>query len=60
MFQSIYFEEYELNHSRKTLGRTITEADIVLHAGRQTKKTISEPNLPTVKRDVIDVIRPRL
>ena len=34
MFQTIYFEDYELNHERKTLGRTITEADIVLHAGQ--------------------------
>ena len=29
-----YFEEYELNVARETTGRTITEADIVLHAGQ--------------------------
>jgi acyl dehydratase len=28
-----YFEEYEVGEERKTLGRTITEADIVVHAG---------------------------
>lgn len=34
MFQTIYFEDYVLNDSRKTLARTISEADIVLHAGQ--------------------------
>lgn len=34
MFQTIYFEDYELSHQRKTLGRTITEADVILHAGQ--------------------------
>ena len=34
MFQTIYFQDYELNAQRRTLGRTITEADIVLHAGQ--------------------------
>lgn len=34
MFQVIYFEDYEQNHERTTLGRTITEADIILHAGQ--------------------------
>ena len=29
-----YFEEYELNAARESTGRTITEADIVLHAGQ--------------------------
>jgi Acyl dehydratase len=29
-----YFEDYELNATRETTGRTITEADIVLHAGQ--------------------------
>lgn len=29
-----YYEEIELNASRKTRGRTITEADIVIHAGQ--------------------------
>ena len=28
------FEEYEVGLSRETLGRTITETDIVLHAGQ--------------------------
>lgn len=34
MFQKIYYEEYELDSLRHTQGRTITEADIVLHAGQ--------------------------
>lgn len=29
-----YFEEYEIGSSRETMARTITEADIVLHAGQ--------------------------
>ena len=29
-----YFECYEIGSDRRTLGRTITEADIVLHAGQ--------------------------
>ncbi|MFQ3567759.1 MAG: MaoC/PaaZ C-terminal domain-containing protein [Aggregatilineales bacterium] len=29
-----YFEDYLIGSSRVTLGRTITEADIVLHAGQ--------------------------
>jgi acyl dehydratase len=29
-----YFEEIEVGESRRSLGRTITEADIVLHAGQ--------------------------
>ena len=29
-----YFEEYELGDFRETTGRTITEADVVLHAGQ--------------------------
>src|SRR5215471_3446565 len=29
-----HFEEYELNAARETSGRTITEADVVLHAGQ--------------------------
>ena len=33
MTQTIYFEEYELNAVRTTHGRTITEADFVIHAG---------------------------
>lgn len=33
MEQKIYFEDYELGHVRLTSGRTITETDIVFHAG---------------------------
>lgn len=29
-----YFEDYKVDFSRKTFGRTITEADIVAHAGQ--------------------------
>lgn len=34
MFQNRYFEDYELGDQRQTVGRTITETDIVLHAGQ--------------------------
>jgi acyl dehydratase len=34
MFEKIYFEQYVLNSERETTGRTITETDIVLHAGQ--------------------------
>ena len=34
MCGDIYFEEFEVGASRETTGRTITEADIVLHAGQ--------------------------
>ncbi|WOO42698.1 MaoC family dehydratase [Rubellicoccus peritrichatus] len=34
MSQSIYFDEFELEASRTTTGRTITETDIVMHAGQ--------------------------
>ena len=34
MSVSRYFEDYETGSSRETLGRTITETDIVLHAGQ--------------------------
>ena len=34
MFIKKYFEEFELNHTRLTKGRTITETDIVIHAGQ--------------------------
>ncbi|MEX2104501.1 MAG: MaoC/PaaZ C-terminal domain-containing protein [Bacilli bacterium] len=34
MSKSIFYEEYEVGSSRSTLGRTITETDIVLHAGQ--------------------------
>ena len=34
MFQSTYFDDYHLGAERVTLGRTITETDIVIHAGQ--------------------------
>lgn len=34
MFQSLFFEDYILNDTRETLGRTITESNIVIHAGQ--------------------------
>jgi acyl dehydratase len=34
MFIKKYFEEFELNHTRLTRGRTITETDIINHAGQ--------------------------
>ena len=34
MIQSQFFEDYEVGATRETTGRTITEADIVLHAGQ--------------------------
>lgn len=34
MFRHQFYEEYEVGYVRETLGRTITEADIVLHAGQ--------------------------
>ena len=34
MEQTIYFEDYQLESKRTTTGRTITEADIVIHAGQ--------------------------
>ena len=34
MIQSKYFEDYQVGSRRETLGRTITETDIVLHAGQ--------------------------
>ena len=33
MEQKIYFEQYEIGNLRTTYGRTISEADIVFHAG---------------------------
>ena len=30
----LYFEEHEINSTRTSMGRTITEADIVTHAGQ--------------------------
>lgn len=34
MFLKRYFEDYTIDHTRHTTGRTITEADIVMHAGQ--------------------------
>lgn len=34
MFEKKYFENLELNNIRETIGRTITESDIVIHAGQ--------------------------
>jgi acyl dehydratase len=34
MIQSQFFEDYEIGTVRETHGRTVTEADIVLHAGQ--------------------------
>ncbi len=34
MFVKKYFEDFELNDIRRTRGRTITESDIVIHAGQ--------------------------
>jgi acyl dehydratase len=34
MIQSQFFENYTVGETRETLGRTITETDIVLHAGQ--------------------------
>ncbi len=34
MIKATYFEDYALGATRETLGRTITETDIVIHAGQ--------------------------
>ena len=34
MSRSRFFEDYEIGQTRNTLGRTITETDIVIHAGQ--------------------------
>ena len=34
MFEKKYFEGLEINGVRETMGRTITETDIVIHAGQ--------------------------
>ena len=34
MIREQFFEDYDVGFSRQSLGRTITEADIVLHAGQ--------------------------
>ena len=33
-FEARYFEDYVVGETRETLGRTITETDIVIHAGQ--------------------------
>lgn len=33
MERTIHFEDYRIDETRSTMGRTITEADIVIHAG---------------------------
>lgn len=33
MEQTTYFEDYEIGFSRVTTGRTVTETDVVVHAG---------------------------
>jgi acyl dehydratase len=34
MFAKRYFEDYRINEIRNSLGRTITETDLVIHAGQ--------------------------
>jgi acyl dehydratase len=34
MFKSQFYEDYLVDSKRETLGRTITETDIVMHAGQ--------------------------
>lgn len=34
MEQEIYYEDYEVGAERVTIGKTITEADVVIHAGQ--------------------------
>ena len=34
MIREQFFEDYDVGYSRQSLGRTITEADVVLHAGQ--------------------------
>jgi acyl dehydratase len=34
VFVKKYFEEFSLNDNRRTIGRTVTETDIVIHAGQ--------------------------
>jgi acyl dehydratase len=34
VFEKVFFESLELNSVRQTTGRTITEADIIIHAGQ--------------------------
>ena len=34
IFRSQFFEDYQMGQMRQTLGRTITETDVVVHAGQ--------------------------
>lgn len=34
MSAEMFFEDFQIGHQRETVGRTITEADVVLHAGQ--------------------------
>ncbi len=34
MIKTTYFEEYEVGYFRETMGRTVTETDVVIHAGQ--------------------------
>ncbi|WP_336741753.1 MaoC family dehydratase [Paenibacillus sp. y28] len=34
MFQSVFYEDYETGYVRETFGRTVTETDVVMHAGQ--------------------------
>ena len=34
MFSKIYFEDYQIGEIRNTHGRTVTETDLVIHAGQ--------------------------
>lgn len=34
MEQAIYYEDYEIGSVRESIGRTITETDIIMHAGQ--------------------------
>ena len=34
MYVKMYFEDYRVSEIRKTHGRTVTEADLVIHAGQ--------------------------
>ncbi|WJH33145.1 MaoC/PaaZ C-terminal domain-containing protein [Paenibacillus sp. CC-CFT747] len=34
MIRSLFFEDYEIGSTRQSMGRTITETDIVMHAGQ--------------------------
>ena len=38
MFQDIYYEDYQVGAVRETVGRTITETDVVMHAGQTGDK----------------------